>query len=338
MQTEANEFSAFMAILDAAEPEVTEEGEEGSEDTSQEPMSEFQKLMNEDNEGSSDKDEEEDDSEEESDEDDSEDEDEDDEDLEEDDSEEEEDSEEDSGGVDVDFDTVITLPNGMELTIEELTNGYKSGKEIQEHNDTFEAEKAELATVKADATKRIELSKLEAEKVIEEFRGFDWQKLANENPEQFANTKLFVEKYIERKAEIESEFIKIEAEKEKEKATEYKESIRVCVANLQETMPEWNQQLYVEILKHGVLDLGIDEEWMKQCTDPGVIKAVHTSLKSKNSAESVKAKVTKKVKAPVKTAKSTKKEVKVTKKTSAKTYNPQNENDEFSFFKTALKG
>ena len=328
--TEADQYSAFLSILEQEAPAHEEE----SAPEIQEPSFAPQEFEEEDEyEHYDDEDgfpggEEESDSEEAEEE----------EDFEESEEEEYEEGEESEDGViDVDFDTLITLPNGVEITIEDLHKGFKSNEDVIKLQEELEEEKATFTELKQSAEKRIALSKLEAERVLEEFRGFDWQKLARENPEEFANTKLFVEKYAERKNEIEAEYARIEQEKEAAKAAELKVSAKACLEKLTQDIPAWNQSLYSEILAHGVEELGIEKDFLLSCTDPGVIKALYGSLRMKKGADSVKAKVTKKVKAPVKTAKSTKKEVKVTKKPSS-SYNPTNEDSEFSFFKSTIMG
>lgn len=322
------DFTSFMAMIGGMEDTPAQEENEpltnDVEADDADDMDAFSKMMNSQEDSGEESEEYEED---EADEDEAE---------EDDDSEEdyEEEYEESDEAVDVDFDTTITLPNGVEITIEELHGGYKNANEIKALQEELETSKAELEANRANAEKRIALSKLEAERVLEEFRGFDWQDLARKDPEQFANTKLFVEKYAERKQEIEAEYARIEQEKEESKKAEVRVNAQKCLEVLTNDIPEWNQKLYTEILTHGVEGLGIDKDFLVGCTDPGLLKAIHHSMKMKNSADTVRAKVTKKVKAPAKTAKATKKDVKITKKTT--TYDPNNEADEFSFFKSML--
>lgn len=49
---------------------------------------------------------------------------------------------------------------------------------------------------------RLQIAEIEASRVVEDFTGFDWSKLAKESPHEFKNTKLFVDQYKDKMEDI----------------------------------------------------------------------------------------------------------------------------------------
>lgn len=318
-----DDFESFMAMMgeDAPKEDITEdvndvedediaddENEEYDEDTA------FRKAMGEDDE----------------DEDSDEDSEDDEEDADSDEEDDDEDYEEDV--VDVDFDTVITLPNGEQISIEDLHQGFAKSTEIKKREEELESRQTEYDTKFQDIDNMLDTAKLEADRVLEDFKGFDWQKLASEDPKEFANTKMFVEKYVARSKEIKEAQATRAAQKEETEQQELALKAKACVDVLKTDIPEWNSTLYGEILQHAVDKLGMDADAAKGLVDPSTIKAIYRSLQLDKGTTKAKAKL-KRVGSPKKVAKAgAKKASKPTK--GSKTY--VSESQEFDFFKSII--
>lgn len=318
--TEADEFEAFRSLLVGGKDEEVDSDEEESEDSKSAPVDPDEHDEDEESDDADESDEDEDSEKEDG---------EDEEDETEDDDVEEQDEEvaEEGTPVEVDFDTVITLPNGVEVSIEELSNGYKSTTELTEAQKAFEAERQAFEDNSKDLAAKLDLAKLEAQRVLDDFEDFDWTKLAQEDPQEFANTKLFVEKYATRAREIEKAQADLKAQRENEEQLALDARARQCVKTLEADLPEWNENLYQRVITHAV-ELGMSQEAALNLTDAGVIKALVNSLKMESGKNVIKAKITKKVKGPEKVVKPGGKKPSPTK---AKA-NYSNEAEEFKFF------
>lgn len=315
-----DDFDSFMSMMggdaptdnpvDLEEDDIAEE-EEDRFDGLNEDEDDFRKAMG----GEEDEDEEEDE--------------------ESDDEEEEEyddDDDSDEEVVDVDFDTVITLPNGEQISIEDLHKGFAKSDEITRREKELDSRQSEYESKFKDIDTMLETAKLEADRVLDDFKGFDWQKLANEDPKDFANTKLFVEKYIARSKEIKEAQATRAAQLEKEEQEALQVKATACVEILKADIPEWNSDLYGEILQHAVDKLGMDAEVAKKLVDPSTIKAIHRSLQLDKGTTKAKAKL-KRVSSPKKVAKSGAK-----KPTKAGKASPKysTETQEFDFFRSLI--
>lgn len=311
MLSEDDEFSSFLEMIKS-----------GGEDSFDQPDDETPTELNDGEEDVEDEAEE--DSEEESEED------EEDEDGE--DEDDDEDEEFQDGSSEVDFDTIITLPNGTELSIEDLSNGYRDGTALETEREAFKQERESFETSSADLSQKLDLAKLEADRVLEDFRDFDWQALATEDPKEFANTKLFVEKYAARSKDIREAQAAINEQAESERNSIQEAKARDAVAQLERDIPDWNRDLYSKVMSHAV-ELGMSEEAALSLIDVGTIKALVNSLNVTEGKRTVKAKITRKRKASDKVIKPG---VKKPTKKAVKTSSFSNENEEFSFFVNSL--
>ncbi|MFW3388175.1 UNVERIFIED_CONTAM: hypothetical protein RF648_19495, partial [Kocuria sp. CPCC 205274] len=80
---------------------------------------------------------------------------------------------EEGEAYDVDFDTVITLPDGRDMTIEELSNGYLAGSDLTERESKFQETLSQFEERVAGMKDILQLSELEADRVISDYQGFD---------------------------------------------------------------------------------------------------------------------------------------------------------------------
>lgn len=210
---------------------------------------------------------------------------------------EEEDEEVDDSPLEVDLDTVITLPDGTERTIEELTQGFADNSAVSEREAELKAKEDEYATKYADLDTKLKLAKLEADDVLEKFEGFDWNALLQESPEEFGKTKMFVERYQKRAQDIQKAMNDLNAKEAKQAETANQAKAVECVRSLQKNIPGWSNGLYHQILEYAV-NSGVDEKYISTCTDASVIKAFYDSMRLSKGENVVKAKVKKAVKSP----------------------------------------
>ncbi|WWV91990.1 hypothetical protein [Escherichia phage PJNS034] len=209
----------------------------------------------------------------------------------------EEEAEEDDSPLEVDLDTVITLPDGTERTIEELTQGFADNTLIAEREQALKAKEDEYASQYADLSDKLKLAKLEADDVLEKFEGFDWNALLQESPEEFGKTKMFVERYQKRSQDIQKAMADLNAKEAKKAETENQAKAVECVRSLQKNIPGWSNGLYHQILEYAV-NSGVDEKYITTCTDASVLKAFYDSMRLAKGENVVKAKVKKAVKSP----------------------------------------
>lgn len=238
----------------------------------------------------------------------------------------------DLAAYDVDFDTVITLPNGEEISIEDLHQGYLNGGDLKTREEELTSRQTDYTDKFKDIDKMLDTAKLEADRVLEDFSGFDWQKLAKEDPQEFANTKLFVEKYMARSTEIKAAQTQRAEVLEQEKSDAVAVKAKACVDILKSDIPEWNSDLYGEILQHAVDKLGMDADSAKGLVDPSVIKAIHRSLQLDKGTVKARAKL-QRVGSPKKVAKAGAKRTAKAGKAGA---NYNSDAEEFNFFKNAF--
>lgn len=210
--------------------------------------------------------------------------------------------------VDVDLDTLITLPNGQSLTIEELQNGYAEQAAVQEQRAQVMDLLSKFETAKAESSKMMELSVLECDKALQAYANVDLRKLAKENPAEYVRHQEYIEATRNKRAELMQE-MQIQAERKKQE--EYEQYVQQCTACrqvLEHDIPGWNNELYQELMQFAV-DSGVSEEDIVKENRPSFFKMAYKAMKyEKGESMAKKAKV-KRVGSPtsVVTSSSTKK-------------------------------
>ncbi|BCG45037.1 scaffolding protein [Escherichia phage EK010] len=191
---------------------------------------------------------------------------------------------------DVDYETVITLPDGREMTIEELSNGYLTGAEmserettLQRHVEAFEERVAGLGDV-------LELAALEADRVIEDYNGFDWDKLAQEDPQAYVENKRFLEKYTARRQQLEQAQLKIKQEALAKEQQLFQAKCTECVSVLKREIPNWDDNLYQNLMQYAI-DLGATEEEVLKENRPSIFLALHKAYQFDKGKQQVMAKI-----------------------------------------------
>lgn len=209
---------------------------------------------------------------------------------------------EESEAVDVDFDTVITLPDGRELTIEELSTGYMNGTELTSRVEEFQTQAQEFDTRVAGLKDILSLAQLEADKVIKDYEGFDWDDLAVKDPQAYVENNRFLERYKARKNELVAAQQRLQQEAEAKEQEAYRARSVECVQVLKKAIPQWDEPLYQNLLQYAV-DLGASEEEILKENRPSVFLALYKAYQYDKGTQRVVAKI-KKVGAPKKVMKS----------------------------------
>lgn len=218
--------------------------------------------------------------------------------VDEDDSEVEEEVEETDEEEEVDFEEYeVTLPSGESVKLHEAIKGYRDAQALEAERTAFEETKQTFETNSQNVQRVLDLAKLEAERVIEDYEGFDWATLSREDPQAYVENREFLDKYKSRHREIQGEMERVENERQAEKDASFREDARKANEVLTNSIPGWNKDLYVALMTYGVKELGMSEDFVVNCTDPGVFAAIHKAQTLDKGKQTVKAKI-KKLSAP----------------------------------------
>lgn len=215
---------------------------------------------------------------------------------------------EESGEEEVDYEGYeVTLPNGETVNLAEAVQGYKSAAELEAARKEFENAKAGFENQSKEVANLLELAKLEADRVIEDYDGFDWAGLAKTDPTAYVDNKEFLEKYQIRQREIHDALKVIQEKKRADEEVVMQTRARDCVAALTRDIPGWNGEVYSNLLQYAV-DNGADADDIKSCVDPMVFKVLHKAMQFDKGKATVTAKVKRAVKSPTKVVKAEAKE------------------------------
>lgn len=213
----------------------------------------------------------------------------------------EEEAEEESE-EEVDFeDYQITLPNGEEVTLSDLVKGYKDNEAVEAAISEFQKTQEEFTEKSASVGRLLELARLEADRVIEDYEGFDWASYKRDDPAGYVENREFLDKYKERRKEIISAMEKIDADKVQAEKEAKAQAAVEAGAILSRDIPGWNQNLYVELLDFAIAN-GADKDMIENSTDPVMFKMLYKALQFEKGKQIVKAKV-KRVGSPTKVVK-----------------------------------
>lgn len=201
----------------------------------------------------------------------------------------------------------VTLPSGDVINLAEAVQGYKAAAELEAERKAFEDAKLGFENQSKEVANLLELAKLEADRVIEDYDGFDWAGLAKTDPTAYVDNKEFLEKYQIRQREIHDALKAINEKKRADEEVVMQTRARDCVAALTRDIPGWNGEVYSSLLQYAV-DNGADAEDIKSCVDPMVFKVLHKAMQFDKGKATVTAKVKRAVKSPTKVVKAEAKE------------------------------
>lgn len=211
----------------------------------------------------------------------------------------------DSDEEEVDYEGYeVTLPSGETVKLADAVKGYKEAQKLEQERKEFETIRDKFTNESKNTTRYLELAKLEAQRVIEDYEDFDWIELAKNDHSAYVDNKIFLEKYQQRYNEISEAMDEIRAKEEEEKKSALQEQARNCLAVLEKDLPGWGEPLYRQLMEYAV-ENGASSDDIVNCTDPMVFKVLHKALQFDKGKATVKAKVKKAVTSPTKVVKAT---------------------------------
>lgn len=155
----------------------------------------------------------------------------------------------------------------------------KKTMDLAKEREDFRAKsKQELDTKVKEYDDKLQLAeKAIWETLMPEIQSIDWNKLAAENPSEWAQKYQYVQGVNARLAQIQSERQKIGQQRETEAVENHQKQAKEAVEILQKDIPGWNNDLYGNILKSGV-EAGFKQEEVNAITDPRAIKVLWKAM------------------------------------------------------------
>jgi hypothetical protein len=175
----------------------------------------------------------------------------------------------------------------VEVDDEELKKGYMLEKAFRMKTAQLAREKeAVQAKIKAEIEPKLKEydEKLQiAEQAIwhslaPEIKNIDWNKLAADNPAEWAQKYQQVQNINAQLTHIQSERKRIADEQGKEMQARMKKQAEEAVEILKTEVPGWSNDLYGNILKAGVEQYGFKAEEVNAITDHRAIKVLHDAM------------------------------------------------------------
>jgi hypothetical protein len=174
----------------------------------------------------------------------------------------------------------------LEVDDEELKKGYMLEKAFRMKTAQLAREKESVQAKIKEATdaklKEYDEKLQMAEQAIwhtlaPEMQSIDWNKLAADNPAEWAQKYQHVQNVNAKLAQIQAERQKLAQAKEEEAKANLKRQAEEAVEVLKTEIPGWNNDLYGKILKFGV-DVGFKPEEVNAITDHRAIKVLHDAM------------------------------------------------------------
>lgn len=202
-----------------------------------------------------------------------------------------EDEEDLSDEESVDYESYeLQLPSGETVILSQLVQGYKATQELVKEKEEFEKIKKDFEGKAGGLTKSLELAYLEVDRVIDDYKDFDWATLSKEDPVAYVEHREFLDKYRSRKNELIQELEDRKAREEKELQEASQEKAREANAILVRDIPGWGPDLYRSLMEYAV-EKGFEKDYIVDCTDATIFKMLHTNMTFEKGAQKVTAKV-----------------------------------------------
>ncbi len=176
----------------------------------------------------------------------------------------------------------------VELTLEEMEKGVMLERSYRQKTAQIARERESIQQ-KFKETIEPKLKEYDdklqvAEQVIwhtlmPELQSTDWNKLAQENPAEWAQKYQKAQNINAKLAAIQGERRKIAEANAAEMQSKAKKAAEEAVDVLRTEIPGWSDELYGKILKTGVEQFGFKAEEVNAITDPRAIKVLHDAMK-----------------------------------------------------------
>lgn len=191
----------------------------------------------------------------------------------------------------VDYDGYeLQLPSGETVILSQLVQGYKATQILENEKQEFDRIKADFESKAGGLTKSLELAYLEVDRVIDDYKDFDWASLSKEDPAAYVEHREFLDKYRVRKEELIKELSDRKAKETEEAEKVSQEKARAANAVLVRDIPGWGPDLYRTLMEYAV-EKGFEESFIVDCTDATIFKVLHTNMTFEKGAQKVTAKV-----------------------------------------------
>ncbi len=197
----------------------------------------------------------------------------------------------DEDGEEVDFESYeVTLPSGEVVVLSEAIQGYKAASELKAEREEFETTRNAFAQESEKVAKYLELARLEADRVIEDYEDFDWAAYKKDDPVGYVENREFLDRYKARRQEILKAQEELEAEKAEKEAEDFKVKAREAGVILARDIPGWNNDMYQQLMVYAV-ENGANAEDIANSVDPVMFKILHKAMQHDKGKQVVKAKV-----------------------------------------------
>jgi len=188
----------------------------------------------------------------------------------------------------------VEEPEAIELAQKGYDYTQKTMALAKEREELRESSKKQLDTKLKEYDEKLQL----AEQAIwhtlaPEIQNVDWNKLAAENPAEWAQRYQHVQNVNAKLAQIQAERQKISQARESELKETFQKQAKEAVEILSKDIPGWSNDLYGKVLKTG-MEYGFKAEEVNAITDPRAIKVLHDAMKFR-ALQSAKPAVEKKV-------------------------------------------
>lgn len=155
------------------------------------------------------------------------------------------------------------------VTVQDLSVSYKDNQARQVEWKNIEAVKQGWLSEARKLMELTQLAKLETDVLLEDSNKTDWNSLSAED---YKATSLQRQRIIEKAAQIKQRMDVLGGAVKQSDAVELQLKTTNAVNRLKREVAGYNDQVYNDALNHGINNLGIDKNYIKSCTDAGVIK------------------------------------------------------------------
>ncbi|MFX0614051.1 hypothetical protein ABEL47_01645 [Escherichia coli] len=193
--------------------------------------------------------------------------------------------------VDVDFNDLITLPSGAQVTIQEMANSYYDNATINDRLSHVAQEEERIKQSRATLAEDLALVRFETDYLLSEYDNLDWFELGQTDPVAYRDHKMHYDDLQAKKRNVLAAYEKAEANKQASKDAQFAKDAQQTLKTLKATIPNWSDRLYEEMLQHAVYDLGWSEEDATKEIRLPVIKGLLNSLSLTKGQQQYKAKL-----------------------------------------------
>ena len=168
--------------------------------------------------------------------------------------------------------------DGESLTIEELKLGWLRQSDYTKKTQTLsEGRKANDAqSEQTHATMNALLAASGAD--LSRFEGVNWERVAVENPDQYAQAKANFEQTKSTYDYIKAQADQYRGQQQQQVDTEQKEAAQESLTVLKTNIPNWSNDLYYKIGEYALKDLGVSGEEFNQVADHRMITALYKAM------------------------------------------------------------